>query len=758
VSAIAAPLAARGVDRRTLPAAPVRLTAFAAFALFAAMQWGALLEPSDRGRLALLAALSVAAAVAAWRASRRLVVAAIALAALAGVLLASGVPLSLLRPAYWSDLASSLGQGIQSLPTIGVPYRGVDPWIRIVLLAGGGSLLVLGGLLVARSLRRDRRPVGATLVLATAYVIPIVEHSPAHPSAWGVLFTVLLAVLLWGDRIERGYAAAAGVFVVVALGGALVATPRLDAAEPWVDYRAIVESLSTPPAVAFDWNHGYGPLDWPRENRVMLRVASDRPHYWKVVDLLRFDGLRWTSEGNEAPRGEQLTEEAPNHADWVVNLRVTVRDLRSELYVAAGTGLSIEHSPRFAIPNGPGTFATGREPLRRGDSYNAQVYAPNPSVRELRNAGTTYPPLVRSSLSMDLPSALGGPTGPPDGPSSLPAAEIRFPQYSVLSQRSPPTAVDGVGREYANASPALKASAYADMWALARQLREGTNTPYEYVRAVQARLSEGYSYTEKPPAPAPGRPPLVSFLFDSRAGYCQQFSGAMALLLRMGGVPARVASGFSPGSFDDGRDEWVVRDVDAHSWVEVYFPQLGWITFDPTPGVAPPHTQLLNGPAPLDAKEIPLRAGGRLEDAPARGGGGDLGGAPAGEGVSAGLIVAIMAAVAVLAALAVVLVRRRRGRPDSGPPELAELLRALRVTGRPVEPGVTLQALERRFGREAPAAAGYVAAVRLARFGGRAAGPTSEQRSGLREELAAGLGPAGRLRAWIALPPLLRRT
>ncbi|MEA2146154.1 MAG: protein-glutamine gamma-glutamyltransferase, partial [Solirubrobacteraceae bacterium] len=87
----------------------------------------------------------------------------------------------------------------------------------------------------------------------------------------------------------------------------------------------------------------------------------------------------------------------------------------------------------------------------------------------------------------------------------------------------------------------------------------------------------------------------------------------------------------------------------------------------------------------------------------------------------------------------------------------AELHRALRRTGRSPQPGITLQALEARYARTAPGAAAYVAAVRLARFGGRASEPSPEQRSALRSELAAGLGWGGRLRAWWALPPARRR-
>ena len=61
----------------------------------------------------------------------------------------------------------------------------------------------------------------------------------------------------------------------------------------------------------------------------------------------------------------------------------------------------------------------------------------------------------------------------------------------------------------------------------------------------------------------------------------------MALLLRMGGVPARVATGFTTGAYDQNTKSWLVTDVDAHAWVEAWFPHYGWVTFDPTPAAAP---------------------------------------------------------------------------------------------------------------------------------------------------------------------------
>src|SRR6185295_9106063 len=124
---------------------------------------------------------------------------------------------------------------------------------------------------------------------------------------------------------------------------------------------------------------------------------------------------------------------------------------------------------------------------------------------------------------------------------------------------------------------------------LATSIRQTSQSPFDYTQKVLQRVQQGAEYNEAPP---PARYPLASFLFDTKQGYCQQFSGTMALMLRMGGVPARVASGFSPGSYNRDRKEYVVRDTDAHSWVEAYFPKIGWVTFDPTPSASPATSQL----------------------------------------------------------------------------------------------------------------------------------------------------------------------
>src|SRR4029078_8981146 len=80
--------------------------------------------------------------------------------------------------------------------------------------------------------------------------------------------------------------------------------------------------------------------------------------------------------------------------------------------------------------------------------------------------------------------------------------------------------------------------------------------------------------------------PLSDFLFNVRSGHCEYFSSAMVVMLRTRGVAARVVNGFLPGEYNEAAGAYTVRQSDAHSWFEVYFPETqSWVTFDPTPSV-----------------------------------------------------------------------------------------------------------------------------------------------------------------------------
>ena len=293
------------------------------------------------------------------------------------------------------------------------------------------------------------------------------------------------------------------------------------------------------------------------------------------------------------------------------------------------------------------------------------------------------------------------------------------------------------------APPLVHRSPYAPVYTLARRLESGAATPYTYAERVIAYLQNGYTYSTDPPGGL--RYPLESFLFRTRIGYCQQFAGAMALLLRMGGVPARVSVGFSPGTYNSATHLWVVSDRDAHAWVEVWFPGYGWVRFDPTPpasGTA--------GSTGATSSGFNNRAGA-APSATKRGHAGAATAAHARHGGSFPAWLAIAAVVVLLAALLGLLWFRRRA-VRSSEALLPELERALRRAGRPVGGGVTLAALERQLAG-APGAAAYVRVIRVRRYGGAREAPTAGQRRAFRAALAGGRGVFGRLRAWWALPP-----
>jgi hypothetical protein len=105
---------------------------------------------------------------------------------------------------------------------------------------------------------------------------------------------------------------------------------------------------------------------------------------------------------------------------------------------------------------------------------------------------------------------------------------------------------------------------------------------YEKASALEKYLQNEFGYTLE--LKASGDEPLADFLFNVREGHCEYFATAMAVMLRTQGIATRVVNGFQQGEYNQTADVYVVRQKNAHSWVEVYFPETdSWIPFDPTP-------------------------------------------------------------------------------------------------------------------------------------------------------------------------------
>jgi transglutaminase-like putative cysteine protease len=735
-----------------------RLIAFAALAFFGAMYWAALIDPARSGDLflALLAALAGAGVLIAVPAGasdrrRRAIATAVAIALLLMALITAGVPLRMLWPKGWDELVNGMIQGIGTTPGITVPYRGLDDWVRISIVSGGTALLALAALLAFSPRRAGARgyPLAAAVALTTLYAVPIIEHGPDSPYLSGMVFCVLLAAFLWLERVRSDQLAVSGVcLLVVAVVGGVIA-PRIDGTRPWFDYESLAENLEAKKAEVFSWTHSYGPLRWPRDGREMLRIKAKSSSYWKTVNLDDFDGVRWRQG---APARDDQLGERPNPR-WVQTIQVVDRGLRTTEFVGAGVTQNIlPGASRVPFPQPDGTYVTASKPLQPGDSYQATVYFPRPSDNQLRRASTNYPAFTDDFLQMRVPvrgasrNLVDQTSGKPLGPNAL----VRFSPYAVGGT---PGVVwpSGFGI-VAEGDQVLDDSPYRQLWALAQQIKQDTHSPFEFVQAVQQRVKQDAVYDESPP----GRPyPLASFLFDTRAGYCQQFSGVMALMLRMGGVPARVASGFSPGLYNGTRKDWVIRDTDAHSWVEAYFKPYGWVTFDPTPPASPAASQLDDTSGSANGGPVPVPNLGTLGQSGDRPfAAGDPGADVALQDNGGGWKLPVgIALAALLVSIGGVVLWRRRVPFVALAPELEELQRALHRSGREPAPGMTLARLENVLGGS-DAAAAYVRAVRDQRFRAAAPGPTSAQRRALRRQLAAGLGMLGTLRAWWALPPV----
>ena len=733
----------------TLPVPTARGLAFVALAGFGALHWMVLLEPPAPGR-ALYALAAGAFAMFGLLAAGRLedprrTVASVLVAviAFALALLGGGVADELLRPDRWGALSSGIARGIESLPGVRVPYRGVDEWTRTVIPLGG-TVLVTAAAIAAFWPRRGRIgfPGVALALLVALYAVPAVSLDFENEFMRGAALALLVLAFLRLEKLRVGDAgnaglAAAGVAIV-----ALMLAPALDRDAPWWDYESWALGAASARTTAFSWDHDYGPLDWPRDGRELLRVkAEKRPAYWKAANLDGFDGLRWLQdESREDDPGTPEDQEAVE--DGTQRIQVTIRNLSSRVFVTAGYTDFVDAPTIRETPRGDGTWVAGRD-LRRGDAYEALSYTPSTNESQRREAPDEA---IRADLSEFRRLLLfGSGTGIQAG---APRYEFFFPAFGdEFNEVEARTAGNTQRVSTEQAMAALEEGPYRRSWALAQRLRGGAATQEDLVQSVLAYLRRGFTYSEAPPRAAYN---LEGFLFDAKIGYCQQYSGAMALLLRMAGVPTRVVTGFTSGSLDTKTREYVVRDLDAHSWVEVWYGDIGWVTFDPTPADAPPRSQPDEESATGGAGAAggPPSLGGDLPSDPGRRGLAPTDGPP---WVLIGF--GALAAIALVAG-AVVLWRgrRRRSHTPASAVAVAELERALHRTRRHPGPGTTLRALEERFARS-PAAAGYVRAVRELRYGGRPGAPTKAQRRGLRAELGRGTGLVGRLRAWWALPP-----
>jgi hypothetical protein len=119
---------------------------------------------------------------------------------------------------------------------------------------------------------------------------------------------------------------------------------------------------------------------------------------------------------------------------------------------------------------------------------------------------------------------------------------------------------------------------------LAHELTDGLATNYEKVVAIEQYLKNSYPYDYFPPPFDPLGDPVDQFLFIDKRGFCEMYVSSMLMMLREIGIPSRFVVGYGSGDFNPVTNYYEVRANHAHSWVEVYFADYGWVPFDPTAG------------------------------------------------------------------------------------------------------------------------------------------------------------------------------
>jgi len=229
--------------------------------------------------------------------------------------------------------------------------------------------------------------------------------------------------------------------------------------------------------------------------------------------------------------------------------------------------------PRFMPPAPPhnlGTFVQTFRVLRPlpgviNAAYPIQsLYAPVAALREDAYGTFHTPDALRPGQTYSVVSYL------PD----LSADALRGDELERVAPQNNPAYLDPGGLSARARQMAVEAT-------------KGASNEFDAVMALTGYLQRGYQYTLDLPRVPAGRDPVDWFLFDVKTGYCEQFATAETLMLRSLGIPARLATGYATGDYDPLLNQAVVREHDAHAWVEVWFSGHGWVPVDPTPGVAP---------------------------------------------------------------------------------------------------------------------------------------------------------------------------
>jgi len=370
-------------------------------------------------------------------------------------------------------------------------------------------------------------------------------------------------------RLLRGGLTWTAVLVIMSL-----VTPRVGAAEvlngAWSTFEAPYHSVEA------EWQRFFAGVSGPSRlrgvsfsdsirlgqapnlgDRVIMTVEAPSGHFWRAVTYDFYTGAGWrTTESDKADK---------------VTLPTTDRDkfeARFDIIVPHSNILFAANEPQKA--DVPYQFYTGSD-----KSYSTSLHALNRS-----QAGGTY--TVTSLVSVA-------------DKQTLRKAAATYPDYIKSKYLQLPSTLPQRVKN------------------LAHQLMDNVPNAYDRAELLESFLrSPPFSYSPQVKATPAGKDPVDYFLFDLKSDFCEYFASAMVVMLREVGIPARLVEGFTTGTYDSASASFVVKEQDAHAWVEVYFPQYGWIEFEPTPS-QPPFPRPDASVTPSDGSSLPSGGDGSGE-------------------------------------------------------------------------------------------------------------------------------------------------
>ena len=277
--------------------------------------------------------------------------------------------------------------------------------------------------------------------------------------------------------------------------------------------------------------------------------SGKQPHYLEGLTYNLFDGHSWRSSVASS-RSYGIGEVLPiklHDADVTESVTVTITQIP---HGARDYIFGPEQPLSFSVPTQiymDGTIGawTQQTPLYAGEKYNVLFHAP------------AMDPTVLSQIPL------------PANNQNTWNADPYYTQQKVNDLEVPSDLSPAVGQT-------------------TMQWMQGTDNAYTAMKMLESHFNDTRVFTYSLiNEPIPPNKDVVDWLLETHQGYCTYYASAMAIMGRLLGIPTRVVSGFSQGHFDQQRSVWIVDGSDAHSWVQAYLPNVGWVSFDPTPSFAP---------------------------------------------------------------------------------------------------------------------------------------------------------------------------